>query len=253
MSDGYGYPVNELHAEHMAETRAIETILKHEGGYQNKTTDDANKNSKGQWVGTNRGITPAVYEEVNGKVPSARDMQKLTKQEAIDIYRKQYAKPIKENLGISPDSDHFAQVLDIAVNHGYSGAVAMVQRAVGAKVDGKAGPATRAAIAETSDFNNKLVDARHEEYDRIMKSKPKTSVYAKGWHKRAESFRKEAPEAPQQPVEGDPLAAVPQVPLEGQMPERAVQEPVAPPVMAPQPMDQRMLASILQGKGMMNV
>lgn len=63
----------------------------------------------------------------------------------------------------------------------------------------------------------------------------------------------EAPLSSQQPVEGDPLAAVPQVPPEQQMPERAIQEPVGAPIMAPQPMDQQMLASLLQGKGMMNV
>lgn len=54
---------------------------------------------------------------------------------------------------------------------------------------------------------------------------------------------------PEEPVEGDPLAALPQVPPEQQMPVAASQGPVA----APQPMDQQMLASILQGKGMMNV
>jgi len=221
------YPVSEAHAKDMSRERAISKVLKHEGGYQNKTTDHANKNSEGQWVGTNLGITPAVYEEHFGKVPTAKDMQKLKKADAIEIYEERYAKPIEKNLGISPDSDNFEQVLDIAVNHGYSGAVSMVQRAIGAKVDGKAGPATRAAIAETPDLNNKLVDARHAEYDRIMKSKPETSVYAKGWHKRAESFRKEATEQP------DPLAAIPQA-------APAPQGPVDP------------LQVMLQGGGMLN-
>lgn len=63
----------------------------------------------------------------------------------------------------------------------------------------------------------------------------------------------EAPLASEQPVEGDPLAAIPQVPPQEQMPQGAIQEPVGAPVMAPQPMDQQQLASILQGKGMMNV
>ena len=201
MSDlSFEMPVNDAHAEHMIETKAIEQILKHEGGYQNKTTDRANKNSKGQWVGTNRGITPEVYEEVYGRVPTAKDMQKITKDEAVDIYRERYAQPIKKNLGVSPRDESFAQLLDIAVNHGYSGAVAMVQRATGAKVDGKAGPATQEAIANTPDLNNRLVDERHAEYDRIMKSRPETSVYSKGWHKRAESFRHGEPEPKSDPV-----------------------------------------------------
>lgn len=199
-AEGDGGPAAPGYDEYKAETKAIEKILKHEGGYQNKTTDRANKNSKGQWVGTNRGVTPAVYEEVNGKVPTASDMQKITKQEAVDIYRKLYARPVKENLGISPKDPAFGHVLDIAVNHGYSGAVAMIQRATGATVDGKAGPATRAAIAKTPDLNNKLVDERKAEYDRIIKQRPETSVYASGWHKRAESFRNGEPESKPDPV-----------------------------------------------------
>ena len=191
MSENYGWPINQYHADQMAEDRAIETILKHEGGYQNKTTDAANKNSRGEWVGTNRGITPAVYEETYGKVPTGRDMQKITKQEAMDIYRKQYARPIQKNLGISPHDPMFGHILDIAVNHGYSGAVALVQRASGAKVDGKAGPGTQEAIAamDPHALNEALVDARMAEYDRIIKSKPETAGFRNGWNKRAESFR----------------------------------------------------------------
>lgn len=167
----------------------IGTILKHEGGYQNKKQDQANKNSKGEWVGTNKGITPAVYEKHFGVVPTAKDMKRLTTAEAREIYEKRYVEPVKRNLGVDESHPAFPQIVDIAVNHGYKGAVVLLQRAAGAKVDGKAGPATKEAIAKTPDLNDRLVDVRHEEYDRIVKASPEKKVFAKGWHKRAESFR----------------------------------------------------------------
>lgn len=58
-----------------------------------------------------------------------------------------------------------------------------------------------------------------------------------------------APERPSEPVALMESNPVPEVPPQQQMPVAAPQGPVA----APQPMDQQMLASILQGKGMMNV
>lgn len=175
---------------------ALDRILRHEGGYQNSKADAANKNSKGQWVGTNRGITPQAYEEFYGEVPSQQDMKRLSKQKAKDIYEANYVRPVVSNLGIEPTSPLFDQVLDITVNHGYSGAVALVQRATGAVVDGKSGPATTKAINSLPPevLNNRLVEARKQEYARQIQSKPEKSTFAKGWDKRAESFRVEETE-----------------------------------------------------------
>lgn len=174
-----------------AQDKALNTILKNEGGYQNNKSDSANKNSKGEWVGTNKGITPKAYEEFYGTVPTKRDMMKLSKDEAKEIYTENYIRPVVDNLGIEPTSPLFEQVLDITVNHGYSGAVALVQRAAGAKVDGKSGPATAEAINSLPPevLSNRLVEARKQEYARQIQAEPEKSTFAKGWDKRAESFR----------------------------------------------------------------
>ena len=172
-------------------SNVVDKILEHEGGYQNLKEDKANKNSKGEWAGTNYGITPAVYEEEYGKAPSAEDMKGLTEKQARSIYEKRYVKPVKKNLGIPEDHPAFEQVVDMAVNHGYSGAVALVQRAAGAKVDGKAGPGTRKAIAalDPAALNEQLVDARVAEYQRLAKSDPAKATFLNGWLNRAETFR----------------------------------------------------------------
>lgn len=166
---------------------AIDTVLRHEGGYQNNKADSGNRNSAGSYVGTKFGITPLVYEEVFGKVPSSSDMRTLSRAEAKKIYAKKYVRPIKENLGLAESDPIFTQVLDMAVNHGYSGAVAMIQRAGGATVDGEAGPETRQSLVNVD--NDNLADARVEEYNRIAKSQPEKATFLKGWTKRANSFR----------------------------------------------------------------
>lgn len=196
-NQGMPYPVDPGSQAHLdAQDKALNTILKHEGGYQNNKADAANKNSKGQWVGTNKGITPQAYEEFYGEVPTQRDMMKLSKDKAKAIYTENYIRPVVDNLGIKPTSPLFNQVLDITVNHGYSGAVALIQRAAGTQVDGKSGPATTEAINSLSPevLNNRLVEARKVEYERQIRSQPEKSAFAKGWDKRAESFRVEETE-----------------------------------------------------------
>jgi lysozyme family protein len=184
----------------------IANILKHEGGYQNNKADAANKNSNGEWVGTNRGITPAVYEKATGQVPTARDMKRISREFAAEIYRKKYVEPVKKNLGVDESHPAFGQLVDMAVNHGYTGMVVMVQRATGATVDGKAGPKTKEALTLAGDsLNNALVDARVNEYNRIAKAKPETETFLPGWLKRAESYRTET-NGKSEP-KSDPVAA----------------------------------------------
>lgn len=181
----------------------IAEILRNEGGYQNSKSDAANKNSRGEWVGTNRGITPAVYEEYTGRVPTAKDMRKLSKDLAVDIYEEKYIEPIKRNLEVDEKHPAFTQLVDMAVNHGYSGMVAMVQRTLGTAVDGKAGPETRERLAGAGDINNELVETRLAEYNRITQSMPETKAFLPGWSKRAERFRREDGESESK---SDPVA-----------------------------------------------
>ncbi len=177
--------------------KALDRVLKHEGRYQKLKEDKGNYNSKGQLVGTKYGISALVYEEATGDVPSEKDMRTMSKEEARDIYKAQYVRPVTDNLGVDVDHPAFEQTLDIVVNHGYGNAVPIIQRALGIKVDGKSGPATRQAIAQADpvQFNNALVEKREEFYDQIIQQDPTQSSFEKGWKKRAESFRLDEPTA----------------------------------------------------------
>jgi lysozyme family protein len=169
---------------------AIDEILKHEGGFQNDKEDDGNYNAKGELVGTNHGITAKVLEAYRGKPVTTKDMKSLTEKEARTIYEERYAAPLERNLGITKDSPYYNHILDMSVNHGYGNTVPIVQRALGTKVDGKAGPQTRKALQNAPEgFGDALVDNRKGFYEQIMKSDPEMEQYRNGWLNRAEYFR----------------------------------------------------------------
>jgi len=167
----------------------LDTILSHEGGFQANKNDKGNYNSEGKLVGTNFGISAPVLEAYLGRPVTAQDMKELTEDTAKDIYRRNYIHPVVNNLGVEPSNPAFEQVVDMVVNHGYANTVPIVQRAIGVKVDGKAGPATRKAIEKAKNLNNTLVDKRKNFYNQIVKSDDKQKVFLNGWLKRAESFR----------------------------------------------------------------
>ena len=98
--------------------------------------------------------------------------------------------PFKCNLCVDESNPAFPKLVVMAVNHGYSGMVAMLQRATGATVDGKAGPRTRQALQSVDPMalNEALVSTRIQEYDRITKARPETSAFLEGWINRAQSF-----------------------------------------------------------------
>jgi len=54
------------------------SLKKAEGGYQNDKADNGNKNSLGQIVGTNRGISARTYEGIIGRPPTVEDMKAIT-------------------------------------------------------------------------------------------------------------------------------------------------------------------------------
>lgn len=58
--------------------------------FQLNPYDKGNYNSRGQLVGTNRSISAPVYEKYLGKVPTQRDMEQLSYNVALKIYKKKF-------------------------------------------------------------------------------------------------------------------------------------------------------------------
>lgn len=112
-------------------SEAIERVLVHEGGYVNDPKDPGGA--------TNFGITEKVARE-NGY---HFDMRYMTKEVAIDIYKKEYWD--KCRCDDMPFAVAF-QVFDAAVNHGVRNASQWIQRECGASPDGIIGNQTIKAI-----------------------------------------------------------------------------------------------------------
>lgn len=96
----------------------IPILQKIEGGYQNLAGDDGNKNSLGQRVGTNFGISARFYEDIIGRPPTVADMKAITKLRAQQLYKKYFWDDVQ---GDSLKSQSIANIItDHAVNSGES-------------------------------------------------------------------------------------------------------------------------------------
>ena len=146
--------------------RAIKYVLKHEGGLVNDPADPGGL--------TNRGITKRDYPHL--------DIARLSEEETIEIYRKDYWRPIYDEM---TDKDAACKVFDMAVNMGHRQAHKLLQRAVGERDDGVFGPATLAAANETRNLVEKLCRQQSEFYHKLVVKRPVMLKFLKGWLNRA--------------------------------------------------------------------
>lgn len=160
-------------------------VLHHEGGYSTDREDPGNwtggKVGVGKLLGTKLGIAANTFPNL--------DIARLTKEQAVAIYRRQYATPVRfDDLPAGVDY----AVLDLCINSGASRAGLILQGALKTlgqpvKVDGHIGNATIEAA--------KLVPARYIIAqvcaDRLayMRTLSKWKRYGKGWTRRVNEVR----------------------------------------------------------------
>lgn len=127
-----------------------------EGGYSNSKADPGGP--------TNLGVTQGAYTAWRKSIGRGwRFVAYITRQEAIDLYRKDYwlagrCDDMPEKIAIA----HF----DACVNHGVGGAAMMLQVVAGVKADGAIGPKTLAAVnlVPEPEFLRRLLNHREEHY-----------------------------------------------------------------------------------------
>lgn len=148
--------------------KAILEVLKHEGGYVNNRNDPGGE--------TNFGICKRVYPNI--------DIYALTKQEAIDIYRRDYWRLYYDLMPYRIA----AKVFDMSVNMGHGQSHKILQRAAGCVDDGIVGKFTLAAIEklDVDTLLNRITEEQKEFYGRLIDKRPQSAVFAQGWNKRAE-------------------------------------------------------------------
>lgn len=138
----------------------IKIIFKNEGFYSNDKSDSGGE--------TKYGISKNAYPNL--------DIKNLTIEQAEEIYMKDYyfavrADQIKNELLA-------LHVFDMAVNAGVNRAIKILQKVVGASIDGKIGQNTL-KLANGYDYSTAYINARIDYYKGIGVGK--NAKFLKGW------------------------------------------------------------------------
>ncbi len=147
-----------------------------EGGYSDDPYDPGGP--------TNRGITLRVYAAWKGVAADdalKQELQHIPDAAVRAIYVQRYWTPAGcDELQPALAFFHF----DAAVNHGVTGAIRLLQEAVGTDVDGEIGPLTLAAIAARplSEVLEDYADARRRRYRAL----PHFWRFGRGWLRRVD-------------------------------------------------------------------
>jgi lysozyme family protein len=157
--------------------RAIELVLRFEGGYVNDPADRGGA--------TNFGITQAVYDEWRkSRGQQTFPVADITDVEVRVIYREKYWLDGRcDTLPWPLQLVHF----DGCVHHGVTQAVKLLQRIIGTPDDGKVGPATLDAIARVIE-KGRVYEAAHALlwdrlgfYCRLVVTRPSNDKFLRGW------------------------------------------------------------------------
>jgi lysozyme family protein len=154
--------------------KCIVVILQNEGGYVNNLSDPGGET---QW-----GIAKKFYPGL--------DIKSLTKEQAIEIYFKDYWTPM--NLDPINSDTLKLQLFDMGVNAGIRAAIRIIQRLVFAKPDGIIGPHTVELINAYNQSVNLTELYKHERkryYLGLTIRKPELKVFLKGWIARVEKTK----------------------------------------------------------------
>jgi lysozyme family protein len=157
--------------------RSLDHVLEMEGGFSDDAYDPGGP--------TNLGITLAVYADWKGVAPDAalkEELQSISTATAGAIYAARYWTPAGcDDLPPALAFFHF----DTAVNHGVTGAIRLLQQAVGTDIDGEMGPLTlaaavRAPIAETLQAYAEVRRARYRALPHFWR-------FGRGWLARVDT------------------------------------------------------------------
>lgn len=155
---------------------ALRRLLVHEGGYSNDPGDPGGP--------TKYGITIIDYRKYINPRGTANDVKNMTVDQAKIIYRAHYANPL--HFDDLPSGVDYA-VFDYGVNSGISRAAKVLQRLVGAGVDGVIGNET---LTKTAKRNPKqLINAICDERLRFLQGLSTWRIFGKGWGRRVSEVR----------------------------------------------------------------
>lgn len=175
--------------------RALAHVLEMEGGFSDDPYDPGGP--------TNKGITLRVFAEWKGvglddasRASLEAELKRIPDAAVRDIYLQRYWRPAYcDELAPALAFFHF----DAAVNHGVTGAMRLLQRAVGTDADGEIGPNTRAAIARVP------IDALLQRYAEARRARYRALAhfwrFGRGWLARVDKTLARAAEIAAEPTD----------------------------------------------------
>lgn len=159
--------------------KALQLVLKHEGGFVNHPRDPGGA--------TNKGVTLQTFRRFFGASKTVDDLRAITTEQLAHVYRSGYWD--KCCCGQLPSGVDYA-VFDLAVNSGPGRAAKFVQAAVGATQDGVIGPNTLALV--DSQDAVELINAICHRRLNFLQGLSTFDVFGKGWTKRVAEVRSKA-------------------------------------------------------------
>lgn len=162
----------------------LKFVLAREGGKVDDPTDRGGR--------TAYGITQRVFDLYRAQQGlEAKDVWEITPDETAQIYGKDFWNAYRCGK-FRPPVD--LVVFDAFVQHRPRVVAQMVQRAVGAEVDGLIGPKTieRANSLEPSLLAERIIQLRLQLYQNIISHDPTQGRFMKGWLNRLHALEKES-------------------------------------------------------------
>jgi len=176
--------------------RALDAVLRHEGGYVNHPKDPGGATNLGVTLATARRLGIDVDGDGDTDII---DMKLLKPTDAAKVYKYEYWDKVRgDDL---PRGLDYA-VFDFAVNSGVSRAAIYLQEIVDVAPDGKIGPITLKAVNAGARLSiiNRLCDDRLAFLGRLSTFK----TFGNGWTARVAGVRSEAMQMAAAPVPPQP-------------------------------------------------
>ncbi len=163
--------------------RAVELVLRHEGGLGEHADDPGGITN----FGISLRFAGSVKLDIDGDgFTTKADIVALTRGQAVELYRRHFWLPMRceEMAGAIA-----YPVFDCAVNQGLGAAARLLQRALGVPQDGVLGPITMAAVEAWAASPRRLVawfvGHRNTRYARLAVESVKARSFIGGWLRRS--------------------------------------------------------------------
>lgn len=165
----------------MADYKKLKPIVrKWEGGFSNNPSDPGGA--------TQYGVTLSTFQSIFGKDKTVEDLKKMTEEQWDHIFKKHYWDKARADEIIHQQTANL--IVDWLWTSG-TVAIKYSQQALCVEADGIVGPKTLAAINEhgnCKELFEKLWNRRKKHFEDIVKARPSSSIFLKGWLRRLSDF-----------------------------------------------------------------